>query len=188
MPVFRFHLHTIQRPLESLRMRRVPFAAAVLVLFSSCTSPERFAPAFDHVSDLTTLSLPAVRISEIHYDNTGTDAGEAIEVSGPAGTDLTGWSIVLYNGTGGAQYDSDLLPTPIPATCDARGVVVLNYPSNGIQNGSPDGVALIDAAGVVVEFLSYEGTFTAVGGPANGTVSVSIGVSEAGSEPVGQSL
>ena len=43
-----------------------------------------------------------VFVNEIHYDNAGTDAGEAIEVAGPAGTDLTGWSIVLYNGNGGA--------------------------------------------------------------------------------------
>jgi len=27
-----------------------------------------------------------VRISELHYDNVGTDAGEAVEISGPAGT------------------------------------------------------------------------------------------------------
>ena len=47
-----------------------------------------------------------VRISEIHYDNTGTDAGEAIEISAPAGTDLTGWQIVLYNGNGGASYNT----------------------------------------------------------------------------------
>ncbi len=33
-----------------------------------------------------------VFINEIHYDNTGADTGEAIEVAGPAGTDLTGWS------------------------------------------------------------------------------------------------
>ncbi len=37
----------------------------------------------------------SVFINEIHYDNTGTDAGESIEVAGPAGTDLTGWTIVL---------------------------------------------------------------------------------------------
>ena len=41
---------------------------------------------------------PAPFINEIHYDNVGTDSGEAIEVAGPAGTDLTGWSLVLYNG------------------------------------------------------------------------------------------
>ena len=31
-----------------------------------------------------------VFINEIHYDNTGTDAGEAIEIAGPAGTNLAG--------------------------------------------------------------------------------------------------
>ena len=95
-------------------------AAAVLGLFLSCSPSERFDPTFDQLSDLSSLPLPAVRISEIHYDNGSTDVGEAIEVSGPAGTDLTGWSIVLYNGTGGAVYDADALPTPIPATCGHR--------------------------------------------------------------------
>jgi len=56
----------------------------------------------------------SIFINEIHYDNTGTDAGEAIEVAGPAGTDLTGWSIVLYNGSGGASYDTDALSGVMP--------------------------------------------------------------------------
>src|SRR5690606_6042806 len=50
-------------------------------------------------------------ISEIHYDNAGTDEGEAIEVEAPVGTDLTGWTLVLYNGSNGASYDTDPLPT-----------------------------------------------------------------------------
>ena len=117
-----------------------------------------------------------MRFSELHYDNIGVDVGEAIEIEGPAGTDLTGWSIVLYDGNGGAPYNTTdaRAGTTIPATCDARGVVVVNYPSNGIQNGSPDGMALVDASGTVVEFLSYEGTFTAVGGPADGMLSTDI--------------
>ena len=45
-----------------------------------------------------------VFINELHYDNDGTDVGERVEVAGVAGTDLTGWSIVLYNGTGGGPY------------------------------------------------------------------------------------
>jgi len=92
----------------------------------------------------------SVRISELHYDNTGTDAGEAIEVSAPAGTDLTGWQVVLYNGTGGVSYNTQTLSGTVPAICDARGVVVINYPSNGIQNGSPDGIALVDPLGTVI--------------------------------------
>src|SRR5689334_24452494 len=93
----------------------------------------------------------AVRISEIHYDNAGTDAGEAIEVSAPAGTDLTGWQVILYNGNGGASYGTQPLSGAVPATCGARGVLVINYPANGIQNGDPDGVALVDNLGTVVE-------------------------------------
>ena len=50
------------------------------------------------------VSTP-VFVNEIHYDNTGTDANEAIEVAGPAGTDLSGWSLVLYNGNGGTHYE-----------------------------------------------------------------------------------
>jgi uncharacterized protein len=130
----------------------------------------------------------SVFINEIHYDNTGTDAGEAIEIAGPAGTDLTGWSIVLYNGAGGAAYDTDALSGVIPNQQNGFGTVSLSYPVNGIQNGSPDGIALVNPSSTVVQFLSYEGSFTAVGGPADGMLSVDIGVSENGSEPLGQSL
>jgi DNA/RNA endonuclease G (NUC1) len=137
---------------------------------------------------LSSLATAQVRISEIHYDNTGTDAGEAIEVSAPAGTDLTGWSIVLYNGSNGASYDTDALPAgPVPATCGARGVVVVNYPANGIQNGPPDAIALVNGE-TVVEFLSYEGVFAATNGPAMGLTSVDIGASQNGTEAVGLSL
>lgn len=129
-----------------------------------------------------------VRISEIHYDNTGTDAGEAIEVSAPVTTDLTGWRIYLYNGAGGAVYDNDLLPTSPETVCGDRKVVVLTYPSNGIQNGAPDGIALVDPNGVVVEFLSYEGVMTGVGGPADGITSTDIGVQQNGNEPLGHTL
>lgn len=132
--------------------------------------------------------VPPVRINEFHYDNAGTDAGEAIEISGPSGTDLTGWSIILYNGNDGASYNTTQLSGAIPSTCGARGVVVVNYPVNGIQNGSPDGIALIDASSHVVEFVSYEGVFTAANGPAAGMQSTDIGVSENGSGPIGESL
>jgi predicted extracellular nuclease len=130
----------------------------------------------------------AVFVNEIHYDNVGADAGEALEIAGPAGTDLAGWSVVLYNGSGGAPYTTVNLTGAIPDQRGGYGVVPISYPANGIQNGSPDGIALVDAGGAVVQFLSYEGAFTAVGGPATGLTSTDIGVSESGSEPVGQSL
>ena len=133
-------------------------------------------------------AVTSIFINEIHYDNTGGDVGEAIEVAGPAGTDLSTWSIVLYNGNGGAVYDTDALSGIIPNLQSGMGVVTLSYPVNGIQNGAPDGIALVNPSSVAVQFLSYEGPFTAVGGPANGMLSTDIGVSESGSGPIGQSL
>ena len=130
----------------------------------------------------------SVFINEIHYDNTGTDSGEAVEIAGPAGTDLTGLSLVLYNGANGQSYNTTTLSGAIPDLGGGFGVVVVNYPSNGIQNGSPDGMALVDSSNNVVQFLSYEGTFTAIDGPAAGMLSTDIGVSETGSGAVGDSL
>ncbi|UXI69161.1 endonuclease [Tahibacter amnicola] len=128
----------------------------------------------------------AIFINEFHYDDSSSpDAGEAIEVAGPAGTDLTGWSIVLYNGSGGAPYATLTLSGTIPTQCGAYGTV--NVPAVGLQNGSPDGFALVNGTSVV-QFLSYEGTFQAAGGPAGGMTSVDIGRSESNSTAPGTSL
>lgn len=132
-------------------------------------------------------AAPTVFINEIHYDNAGTDTGEFIEIAGPAGTDLSGYSIVLYNGANGLSYDTDALSGTIPNQNNGFGTVSLAYPSNGIQNGAPDGVALVQG-GTVIQFLSYEGVFTATNGPANGMVSTDISVSQSGSEAIGLSL
>lgn len=126
-------------------------------------------------------------ISEIHYDNTGTDVGEFVEVHLPAGTSSAGLQVVLYNGSNGAVYDTDAVPA-VTAPADAAAVAVVDYPANGLQNGAPDAVALVRADGSVVELLSYEGSFTAVGGPANGMTSTDIGVLESGSDAVGLTL
>ena len=129
-----------------------------------------------------------VFINEIHYDNTSTDVGEAIEIAGPAGVDISNWSLMLYNGNGGAVYNTLVLSGVIPNLADGYGALVFNYPVNGLQNGSPDGVALVNASGMVQQFLSYEGVLTAAGGAANGLLSVDIGVSENGSDAAGLSL
>ncbi|HJS18135.1 MAG TPA: ExeM/NucH family extracellular endonuclease [Anaerolineales bacterium] len=164
------------------KMFSVMLIAALMMSMASITLPARAAP------NLLPNPTSTVFINEIHYDNAGTDAGEAIEIAGPAGTDLTGWSIVLYNGSGGAVYDTDALSGIIPNQQAGYGTVFISYPSNGIQNGAPDGIALVNASSAVIQFLSYEGSFTAAGGPANGLVSTDIGVSQAGTDPAGQSL
>ncbi|WP_322132531.1 ExeM/NucH family extracellular endonuclease [Antiquaquibacter oligotrophicus] len=123
----------------------------------------------------------AVFINEFHYDNDGADVGEAIEVAAAPGTDLTGWSIVLYNGSNGASYGT----LPLSGTVGATATVVV--PAPGMQNGSPDGLALVNGT-TVVEFLSYEGVMTATNGPASGMTSVDVGVSQPSNAPVGSSL
>ena len=138
------------------------------------------------INEEQTFSLPQPFINEIHYDNDGGDTGEFIEVAGQAGLDLTGYTLVLYNGNGGSSYDTVVLSGVIPDADNGYGVIA--FAQSGIQNGGPDGLALVDPLGVVVQFLSYEGSFTAVGGPADGMVSEDIGVAESGSTPVGYSL
>ncbi|MDM7860907.1 Ig-like domain-containing protein [Alteromonas sp. ASW11-36] len=129
-----------------------------------------------------------VFINEIHYDNSGSDSGEGIEIAGPAGTDLSGMSLALYNGSSSQLrvYRTVDLSGVIPNQQDGFGTV--EFAISGIQNGSPDGFALIDNTGTVSQFLSYEGSFTAASGPAAGMTSIDIGVAETSSTPVGFSL
>ncbi|WP_166041000.1 cadherin domain-containing protein [Sphingosinicella sp. YJ22] len=131
-----------------------------------------------------------VFVNEIHYDNQGNpDVGERIEVAAAAGTNLSGWTIVLYNGSNGASYAPLIaLSGVVPDQDDGYGTLSFNVGGNGIQNGSPDGFALVDPFGRVVQFLSYEGTITATNGPAAGMTSTDIGVSEAGGDQPGLSL
>ncbi|AHG92082.1 DNA/RNA non-specific endonuclease [Gemmatirosa kalamazoonensis] len=144
-----------------------------------------------------------VHISEIHYDNASTDAGEAVEVSFPIGTSLSGWKIVRFNGSNAAAavtYTSPIATTgedlgAIGATTcadGARAVVVVRYAQDGLQNGPNDGLALVNGS-QVVELLSYEGPFTVSTGStvAAGMTSTDIGVSQTGSstlDPIGASL
>ena len=129
-----------------------------------------------------------VFINEIHYDNASTDVGEAVEVAGPAGTDLTGWSLVFYNGSNGTVYRTEALSGTLLDQDNGYGTLAFTLPVNGIQNGSPDGIALVNNSSTVVQFLCYEGDFTAADGPAAGSVCQDIGVSEPGDTPVGHSL
>lgn len=137
-------------------------------------------------------------INEFHYDNVGIDAGEFIEIAGGAGWDLSGWSLVLYNGnpTVRTPYTTTALSGTFTNQSNGWGFLRFDYPSNGIQNGSgtagsnaePDGFALVDPSNNVVQFLSYEGSFTGATGVAAGRTSADVGVREEGTTPLGFSL
>ena len=131
-------------------------------------------------------------LNEFHYDNVGADEGEFIEVvlEDAGSYTLSDFTISLYNGNGGSIYNSktlDLFTTGI--TSENFTLYYYEFPTNGIQNGAPDGIA-IDYQGILIpgQFLSYEGTFTAAGGPANGVTSIDIGVAEGSNTPIGESL
>lgn len=120
-----------------------------------------------------------VFINEIHYDDNSGDSGEGVEIAGPAGTDLSTYTITAYNGSNGALYDTEILTGIIPDQ-SGNGFGTIFFPIAGLQNGAPDGIAL-DNNGTLIQFLSYEGSLTAIGGVANGVTSTDIGVSESGS-------
>ena len=127
-----------------------------------------------------------VFINELHYDNVNTDTSEKVEVMAPAGTSLAGWSVVLYNGTDGKSYATLPLSGTVANQCNGYGTIAVA--ATGIQNGAPDGVALVNASGALVQLLSYEGTFTATNGPASGHASTAIPQSETSSTAAGTSL
>ena len=171
-------------------MRRFINATVIVALLAACSNTEVLAPAPSpaaKVASSVLLGLNAsqpVRISEFHYDNVGGDFSEWIEISGPGGTNLQGYTIVLYDGATGQSYGTRFLGGTIPTICSGRGVVLHMLPANGLQDGSPDGMALVGPGNNVIEFLSYEGSFTAVNGPASGMTSTDIGVFEDGNGPV----
>ena len=128
-----------------------------------------------------------VFINEFHYDNSGNDVGEFIEVVvGPAFVGAIP-SIQLYNGNNGRSYGSRIsLDEFTPGPSNTPGLPALYFKEiSGIQNGSPDGIAL-EIDGVVREFLSYEGTFTANDGIAAGMTSRTVGVAQGSNTPAGQ--
>ncbi len=125
-------------------------------------------------------------INEIHYDNQGADQDEGVEIAGSAQLDLTDWSIAFYNGGNGEVYQSIALSGVIPDL--QAGFGVLWFSQEKMQNGAPDGLALVDPHGRVVQFLSYEGSFRALDGPAAGLESTDLGVAEETDTPQGHSL
>ena len=133
-------------------------------------------------------------INELHYDNAGADENEILEVvvEDAGSYNLTLFQVDLYNGNNGEVYDVRTLDSfTVGTTSNNFTFYYFNFTEAGasIQNGSPDGMSLTYNGELIPgQFLSYEGTFVAVNGPAIGLTSVDIGVSESSSTPPGESL
>tara|TARA_R110001592_G_scaffold316495_2_gene593003 strand:- start:2060 stop:2749 length:690 start_codon:yes stop_codon:yes gene_type:complete len=126
-------------------------------------------------------------INEFHYDNSGADQTEYVEIAGLAGSDLNGWYLDFYNGANGKIYSSWALSGVIDDEVAGFGALSFSG-SSGLQNGPNDGIALVDNLGKWVQFISYEGTVTGAEGSVLGLTSTDIKVTEGGSTPLGYSL
>lgn len=138
-------------------------------------------------------SAGPIRITELHYDNTNAgDAGQALEISGIAGTDLANFSLHAYEGSDGLLDASFTLTGTLPDEGFGRGALVFDdsyLTSEFFENGVQDGIALVnDVSGEVIQFISYEGTVVANDGPALGLTSIDIGVAEDNLTSPGTSL
>jgi cysteine-rich repeat protein len=142
-------------------------------------------------SDQATITIGSVGqglvINEVDYDQVMTDADEFIEIfNGTASpVSLAGLELVLLNGSTNADYAViDLSPAgTLPAggylvvksgtvvTMGAPLVITFGAATNNLQNGAPDGVALVDAtAGTILDALSYEGGMTSCTIPSVGSM------------------
>ena len=118
-----------------------------------------------------TIGINHLIINEVDNDQPGTDTAEYVEIYNPgADQDLTGISLVLVNGSNNTIYDTiDLtsagtLPAGGYLVVGGAGVTVAagalkvdpGWTSNAVQNGPPDGLALINTNGpVLLDALSY---------------------------------
>ena len=132
-----------------------------------------------------------VFINEFHYDNTGSDTGEFVEVAvaNSATVDLSNIFLNLYNGNGGGTYNVD--PFPLSDFTMGNNDGTYTYYTidiAGIQNGSPDGFSLNCGENPAFQFLSYEGVIEATSGPADGQTSTDVGVSEPSTASVGSAI
>ena len=107
-------------------------------------------------------------------------------VAPTAPSDLSAITLTLYNGGTGALYAG-----PLPLSSFTRRDIVNGFAfytlDISLQNGAPDGLALA-SADQVLQFLSYEGVFTAADGVAVGLQSTDIGVFEPATTPLGSTL
>lgn len=144
--------------------------------------------------DITnTPTTPDIWLNEIHYDNNGGDANEFVEIAlvDASSYNLSHFTVTLYNGSNASSYDSETLNNFTSGTTYGNITLYTWYPSS-IQNGDPDGVAISWNDGSkteqLIQFLSYEGDFTASNGPASGQNSTDIGVNETSSTLASESL
>jgi hypothetical protein len=119
----------------------------------------------------------ALVINEIESNQPGQDSEEFIELYNASGSpiDLNAYRLELINGSSGdtystyelSEFGAVLAPGQFLVFANAgvnvaQGALSSTLPSNGIQNGSPDGARIIDQNGETVDSVSYGGNMPGV--------------------------
>ena len=131
-------------------------------------------------------------INEFHYDNTGSDVGEFIEVviPHPQPTDPENYKLYTYNG-GDSMFVLQRSLSGLTPNCAGDSCFYVWTRQELLQNGPRDGIALAyesETDTMVFDFISYEGVLMALDGPARGLTSTDVGIEEDADTPVGWSL
>src|SRR6478672_1478059 len=115
----------------------------------------------------------ALVINEVDYDQIGTDTGEFVEVlnTGPATVDVSNVKLFLVNGGTSSSYASYSMSGTLAAGAyyvfansavtlpPATASTTFSSASDNIQNGAPDGLALVDTRShALLDAFSYEGS------------------------------
>ncbi len=118
--------------------------------------------------------------NEVNYKSTN-PAQRGAEVAGEAGTDMTGWSIVTYNANGTKAGERPITGGTIPDIQNGHGSIWYDVEQSSMPSQPGGGLALVDAQGTVVRFISYGSLLLsgivvrATEGPAAGMTSQYIG-------------
>ncbi|MFZ1289348.1 MAG: T9SS type A sorting domain-containing protein [Melioribacteraceae bacterium] len=129
-------------------------------------------------------------INEFHYEDGATpDNGEFVEIAveNIFLYDKTKFRLCTYNGFNGKKSSNYFDLTEFVEGETFNNITLFSIFIIGIENGDPDGICL-DYNKTIIQLISYEGTFIATDGVAEGITSTDIGVSESNSTPVGSSL
>ena len=164
---------------------RISTVVTATTTFSSEEWTTTATTNYENASPGSHTYVPIVNawINEIHYDNEGADVNEGIEIiiENPSNYSLANFTVTLYNGSNGESYDSETLDNFSVGSTISDFTIYYDTTTttwnSGIQNGAPDGIAL-SYDDSLIQFLSYEGSFTATDGNANGKTSTDIGVLE----------
>jgi hypothetical protein len=132
----------------------------------------------DYIIVLASSGAPTLVVNEVDYDQPSTDTAEYVEIlnTGSATASLAGYALVLVNGADNTEYarvdlsaagslaagaylvvaGSAVTPDPAAIQLDPA------WTHDAIQNGSPDGLAIVDTVALtVVDALSYGGSIAA---------------------------